>query len=73
MYILQNERYAASLNFLGTFHVQDPATLDSILVYRFFAPRVLSFVDYKPGPEGTLLSGETGKKVTLRKYTGPDA
>lgn len=66
VYILQGKR-AVTLNYMGSFDV-------GVIAYVFAGMRaelVVSLCE-RPDKSGTLEDGR-GVKVTIRKYTGPDA
>ena len=70
VYILQGQRYAASLNYMGKVHALDPVSLDTIVCHHFHGPRVGINVYLRASPDGTLHAGT--EKITLRRYSGPD-
>lgn len=72
VYILHSPRYCASLNYLGKVHALDPRTLDAIVLHHFFAPRIGLNTHLHARPDGAL-EDQSGTRIVIRKYTGPDA
>ncbi len=62
-YILQGQRLAATLNYVGI------QWIDDIEVFVFYGPVIDEFIGLRRRPDnsGTLESGD-GNKVTIRKY-----
>lgn len=68
VYILKGERIAATFNYVGEF------TVFGQKAYRFYAPRIEQEVRLRARPDGSgALEDGRGVKVTIRKYSGPDA
>lgn len=72
VYILEGERLIASFNYLGKRPVLDPASLDTVVCHAFGGPRTGALVYLQARADGCLYAGD-GKKIKLRKYSGPDA
>jgi len=72
VYILQGSGFVASWNYIGKVRITNPVTLDVATIYRFHGPRVNLTVGLMGMPDGTLQDG-SGQKITLRRYSGPDA
>ena len=68
VYILQGQRNISTWNYVGTIEA------GGFVGYRFYAPRIdlHCVLGERPDKSGTLEDGR-GVKVTIRKYTGPDA
>ncbi len=72
VYILEGNSIVASMNYMGQVPAFNLVTLQPVVAYLFDAPRAGIEVTLLATPEGTLVDTE-GHKITLRKFTGPDA
>jgi hypothetical protein len=73
VYILQSARHIVTMNYMGKVQALHAETGDVVVCHQFHGPRVGITVNLV-ARNGCLYTGRMGdEKITLRKFTGPDA
>lgn len=72
VYLLHRGDMGMTMNYAGKMQLMNKRTLETVMAHCFYGPRNLSSIALMAEADGTL-HDDSGKKVTVRRYTGPDA
>ncbi len=72
VYVLQSARFAATLNYVGHDCAFNLGSREFVDLHHFHGPRVNIDVFLRAMPDGSFQDAK-GHRVTVRRWTGPDA
>ena len=72
VYVLEGPRRVATMNYMGLGPSLDTRTWQPCMTHQFRAPRIGLDVFLMENEDGSLRDGD-GNRITLRRWTGPDA